>query len=158
MEGKNTCWIPGIDHASIATETKVVKMLEEMGIEKEQLSREEFLDHAWKWKEKYGGIIIDQLKKLGCSCDWKRQKFTMDDDYSRSVIKAFVHLYNKGFIYKGQRLVNWCPSSQSAISDEELSTKKFQESYGILNILSKKINLSSLLQRLVQRHYLAIQQ
>ncbi len=124
MEGKNTCWIPGIDHASIATETKVVKMLEEMGIEKEQLSREEFLDHAWKWKEKYGGIIIDQLKKLGCSCDWKRQKFTMDDDYSRSVIKAFVHLYNKGFIYKGQRLVNWCPSSQSAISDEEVIHKE----------------------------------
>ena len=124
MEGKNTCWIPGIDHASIATETKVVKMLEEMGIEKEQLSREEFLDHAWKWKEKYGGIIIDQLKKLGCSCDWKRQKFTMDDDYSRSVIKAFVHLYNKGFIYKGHRLVNWCPSSQSAISDEEVIHKE----------------------------------
>ena len=124
MEGKNTCWIPGIDHASIATETKVVKMLEEMGIEKEQLSREEFLDHAWKWKEKYGGIIIDQLKKLGCSCDWERQKFTMDDDYSRSVIKAFVHLYNKGFIYKGHRLVNWCPSSQSAISDEEVIHKE----------------------------------
>ena len=124
MEGKNACWIPGIDHASIATETKVVKMLEEMGIEKEQLSREEFLDHAWKWKEKYGGIIIDQLKKLGCSCDWKRQKFTMDDDYSRSVIKAFVHLYNKGFIYKGHRLVNWCPSSQSAISDEEVIHKE----------------------------------
>ena len=124
MEGKNTCWIPGIDHASIATETKVVKMLEGMGIEKEQLSREEFLDHAWKWKEKYGGIIIDQLKKLGCSCDWKRQKFTMDDDYSRSVIKAFVHLYNKGFIYKGHRLVNWCPSSQSAISDEEVIHKE----------------------------------
>ena len=124
MEGKNTCWIPGIDHASIATETKVVKMLEEIGIEKEQLSREEFLDHAWKWKEKYGGIIIDQLKKLGCSCDWKRQKFTMDDDYSRSVIKAFVHLYNKGFIYKGHRLVNWCPSSQSAISDEEVIHKE----------------------------------
>ena len=124
MEGKNTCWIPGIDHASIATETKVVKMLEEIGIEKEKLSREEFLDHAWKWKEKYGGIIIDQLKKLGCSCDWKRQKFTMDDDYSRSVIKAFVHLYNKGFIYKGHRLVNWCPSSQSAISDEEVIHKE----------------------------------
>ena len=120
MEGKEACWIPGTDHASIATEAKVVKMLEEQGINKNDLSREEFLGYAWQWKEKYGGIIIQQLKKLGCSCDWERERFTMDEGYSRAVLTAFVKLYEKGLIYKGHRLVNWCPVSKSAISDEEV--------------------------------------
>ena len=120
MEGKNACWIPGTDHASIATESKVVKMLEEQGISKDSLSRDEFMTHAWAWKEKYGGIIINQLKKLGCSCDWGRERFTMDEGYSRAVSEAFVQLYHKGLIYKGHRLVNWCPVSKSAISDEEV--------------------------------------
>ena len=120
MEGKNACWIPGTDHASIATESKVVKMLEKQGISKDSLSRDEFMTHAWAWKEKYGGIIINQLKKLGCSCDWDRERFTMDEGYSRAVSEAFVQLYHKGLIYKGHRLVNWCPVSKSAISDEEV--------------------------------------
>ncbi len=120
MEGKNACWIPGTDHASIATESKVVKMLEKQGISKDSLSRDEFMTHAWAWKEKYGGIIINQLKKLGCSCDWDRERFTMDEGYSRAVSEAFVQLYDKGLIYKGHRLVNWCPVSKSAISDEEV--------------------------------------
>ena len=121
MQGKQACWIPGTDHASIATETKVVDMLMDQGIKKDSLSREQFLDHAWKWKEKYGGLIIKQLKKLGCSCDWEREKFTMDDGYTRAVLEAFVKLYEKGLIYKGHRLVNWCPVSKSAISDEEVT-------------------------------------
>ncbi len=120
MEGKEACWIPGTDHASIATEAKVVTMLKEKGIRKEDLTREEFLDHAWKWKEKYGGIIIKQLKKLGCSCDWERERFTMDEGYTHAVLEAFVQLYDKGLIYRGHRLVNWCPVSKSAISDEEV--------------------------------------
>ena len=124
MEGKEACWIPGTDHASIATETKVIKMLEEQGIKKNNLSREEFLQHAWEWKEKYGGIIINQLKKLGCSCDWDREKFTMDEGYSNAVLEGFVKLYDKGLIYKGHRLVNWCPISKSAISDEEVIHKE----------------------------------
>ena len=124
MEGKEACWIPGTDHASIATETKVIKMLEEKGINKNDLSREEFLEHAWEWKEKYGGIIINQLKKLGCSCDWERERFTMDEGYSRAVLESFVRLYEKGLIYKGHRLVNWCPVSKSAISDEEVIHKE----------------------------------
>ena len=120
MEGKEACWVPGTDHASIATETKVVAMLKEKGIKKSELSREEFLEYAWEWKQKYGGIIIRQLKKLGCSCDWERERFTMDEGYTKSVLSAFVQLYEKGFIYKGYRLVNWCPVSKSAISDEEV--------------------------------------
>ena len=120
MEGKEACWIPGTDHASIATESKVVAMLEEQGINKNELTREQFLEHAWEWKKKYGGIIINQLKKLGCSCDWEKERFTMDDDYTNSVLSAFVELYDKGLIYKGHRLVNWCPVSKSAISDEEV--------------------------------------
>ncbi len=126
MEGANACWIPGTDHASIATEGKVVKMLKDQGIRKEDLSRAEFLDHAWQWKQKYGGIIISQLKKLGCSCDWDREVFTMDEDYSRAVLTAFVHLYEKGYIYRGHRLVNWCPVSKSAISDEEVIYREVQ--------------------------------
>ena len=120
MEGREACWIPGTDHASIATEAKVVQMLQDKGIKKESLSRDEFLKYSWELKEKYGGIIIQQLKRLGCSCDWDRERFTMDDDYTNSVLEAFVVLYNKGLIYKGFRLVNWCPVSKSAISDEEV--------------------------------------
>ena len=121
MEGKEVCWIPGTDHASIATEGKVVEMLKEQGVDKHSLSRDEFLKHAWGWKGKYGGIIIQQLKKLGCSCDWERERFTMDGGYTKAVLSAFVKLYEKGFIYKGHRLVNWCPVSKSAISQEEVN-------------------------------------
>ena len=124
MEGKNACWIPGTDHASIATESKVEAMLREKGISKSTLSREEFLEYAWDWKDKYGGIIIKQLKTLGCSCDWDRERFTMDQDYTNAIMHAFVELYKEGLIYKGKRLVNWCPASKSAISDEEVIHKE----------------------------------
>ena len=124
MEGKNACWIPGTDHASIATESKVEAMLSEKGISKSTLSREEFLEYAWDWKDKYGGIIIKQLKTLGCSCDWDRERFTMDQDYTNAIMHAFVDLYKEGLIYKGKRLVNWCPASKSAISDEEVIHKE----------------------------------
>ena len=120
MEGKEACWIPGTDHASISTESKVVEMLKSKGINKKDLDRDEFLKYAMDWKEEYGGIIIKQLKKLGCSCDWDRETFTMDKGYSKAVLTAFVNLYKKGIIYRGNRLVNWCPISQSAISDEEV--------------------------------------
>jgi len=124
MEGKNACWVPGTDHASIATESKVAKMLQEKGIDKKDISREEFLEHAWEWKEKYGDIIINQLQKLGCSCDWDKLSFTMDDKYSEAVLQSFVRLFDKGLIYKGNRLVNWCPKSQTALSDEEVIFKE----------------------------------
>ena len=124
MEGKNACWVPGTDHASIATESKVAKMLQEKGIDKKDISREEFLEHAWEWKEKYGDIIINQLQKLGCSCDWDKLNFTMDDKYSEAVLESFVRLFDKGLIYKGNRLVNWCPKSQTALSDEEVIFKE----------------------------------
>ncbi len=120
MNGFEACWIPGTDHASIATEAKVVKYLSEMGINKYEIGREKFLEYAREWKEKYGGIIISQLKKLGASCDWGRERFTMDERYYKAVIHSFVELYKKGYIYKGYRLVNWCPVSKSAISDEEV--------------------------------------
>ncbi len=126
MQGKNACWVPGTDHASIATEAKVVKKLKEEGIDKNSLSREEFLEHVWEWKEKQGGIILDQLKKLGASCDWDRTKFTMDKNMSASVIKVFVDLYNKGLIYRGVRMVNWDPQAQTAVSDEEVNHKELQ--------------------------------
>ncbi|MEQ6124213.1 valine--tRNA ligase [Pseudotenacibaculum sp. MALMAid0570] len=118
--GKNACWVPGMDHASIATEAKVVAKLKEQGIDKNDLTREEFLEHAWEWKNKYGGIILEQLKKLGASCDWDRTKFTMDPDMSEAVIKVFVDLYNKGLIYRGYRMVNWDPEAQTTLSDEEV--------------------------------------
>ncbi|MEM9857220.1 MAG: valine--tRNA ligase [Bacteroidota bacterium] len=120
MEGKEACWVPGTDHASIATEAKVVKMLREKGIKKSDLSREEFLKHAWEWKEKYGGIILEQLKKLGASCDWERTSFTMDDHYYNAVIKVFVDLYNKGYLYRGLRMVNWDVEAQTTVSNEEV--------------------------------------
>ena len=124
MLGKNACWVPGTDHASIATEAKVVAMLSEKGIRKNELSREEFIKHAWVWKEKYGGIILDQLKKLGASCDWDRTSFTMDPDYYRDVVTVFIDLYNKGYIYRGMRMVNWDPSAKTALSDEEVIFKE----------------------------------
>ena len=126
MQGKNACWVPGTDHASIATEAKVVAKLKEQGIDKNLLSREEFLNHAWEWKEKHGGIILEQLKKLGASCDWSRTKFTMDQDLSESVIKVFVDLYNKGLVYRGVRMVNWDPQAKTAVSDEEVIYKEVQ--------------------------------
>ena len=120
MEGKEALWVPGTDHASIATEAKVVRMLREKGIKKSDLSREEFLKYAWEWKEKYGGIILEQLKKLGASCDWDRTAFTMDKDYHDAVIRVFVDLYKKGFIYRGLRMVNWDVEAQTAVSNEEV--------------------------------------
>ena len=124
MEGKEACWIPGTDHASIATEAKVVAMLKERGIEKKDISREEFLGYAHEWKDKYGGIILDQLKKIGASCDWDRTNFTMDAHYYESVIDVFVDLYNKGQIYRGVRMVNWDPLGKTALSDEEVIEKE----------------------------------
>ncbi|WP_435134006.1 valine--tRNA ligase [Formosa sp. A9] len=118
--GKNACWVPGTDHASIATEAKVVAKLKEQGIDKNDLSRDEFLKHAWDWTHEYGGVILEQLKKLGCSCDWDRTKFTMDDDMSEAVIKVFVDLYKKGLIYRGYRMVNWDPEAKTTLSDEEV--------------------------------------
>ena len=123
MQGYNSCWVPGTDHASIATESKVAAFLKEKGIDKHEIGRGEFLKHCREWKEKYGGIIIQQLKKLGVSCDWLRERFTMDNDYYREVIKAFVDLYKEGKIYRGYRMVNWDPASRSAISDEEVIYK-----------------------------------
>jgi valyl-tRNA synthetase len=120
MEGKNALWVPGTDHASIATEAKVVAKLKEEGINKTDLSREEFLERAWQWKEKHGGIILEQLKKLGASCDWKRTNFTMDSHYYESVMKVFVDLFNKGLIYRGVRMINWDPQAKTAVSDEEV--------------------------------------
>ena len=124
LKGFNACWVPGTDHASIATEAKVVAKLKEQGIDKKDLSREEFLQHAWEWTHQYGGVILEQLKKLGCSCDWKRTKFTMDDNLYQSVIKVFVDLYNKGFIYRGYRMVNWDPQAKTTLSDEEVIYKE----------------------------------
>lgn len=123
MQGKEACWVPGTDHASIATEAKVVAMLKERGINKNDITREEFLKYAWEWKEKYGGIILDQLKKLGASCDWDRTRFTMEDDMSAAVIEVFVDLYRKGQIYRGVRMVNWDPLGGTALSDEEVIPK-----------------------------------
>ena len=120
LEGKNACWVPGTDHASIATEAKVIKRLKEQGINKSDLTREQFLKHAWDWTDEHGGIILKQLRKLGCSCDWDRTAFTMDETRSRAVIKVFCDLYNKGLIYRGLRMVNWDPERQTALSDEEV--------------------------------------
>jgi len=126
MQGYNACWVPGTDHASIATEAKVVAKLREEGIKKDDLTREGFLEHAWEWTHKHGGIILEQLKKLGASCDWERTAFTMDEKRSESVIKVFVDLYNKGYIYRGVRMVNWDPAAKTALSDEEVIHKEEQ--------------------------------
>ncbi len=119
--GKNACWVPGTDHASIATEAKVVEKLKSNGIEKNDISREDFLNHAWEWKNQFGNIILDQLKKIGCSCDWDRTKFTLDENMNKSVIKVFTDLFNKGLIYRGYRMVNWDPEAKTTLSDEEVN-------------------------------------
>ena len=124
MLGKNACWVPGTDHASIATEAKVVQKLRAEGIKKSDLTRDEFLAHAFEWKDKHGGIILEQLKKLGASCDWDRTSFTMDPEYSESVVNIFIDLYNKGKIYRGVRMVNWDPEALTALSDEEVLHKE----------------------------------
>ena len=134
--GKNACWVPGTDHASIATEAKVVAKLKEQGIQKSDLTREEFLQHAFDWKDQYGGIILEQLKKLGASCDWERTAFTMDPEMSESVIKVFVDLYNKGLIYRGYRMVNWDPEAKTTLSDEEVI---HEERQGNLYYLSYQV-------------------
>ncbi|ETN96851.1 valine--tRNA ligase [Zhouia amylolytica] len=136
LKGMNACWVPGTDHASIATEAKVVARLKEKGINKKDITREEFLKHAWDWTHEYGGVILDQLKKLGCSCDWDRTKFTMDEDMSASVIKVFVDLYKKGLIYRGYRMVNWDPEAKTTLSDEEVI---YEERQGHLYYLSYPI-------------------
>ncbi|NLP56958.1 valine--tRNA ligase [Lutibacter sp. B1] len=136
LKGYNACWVPGTDHASIATEAKVVAKLKEEGINKSDLTREEFLEHAWEWTHKHGGIILEQLKKLGASCDWQRTKFTMDDDLSESVIKTFLDLYKKGLIYRGYRMVNWDPSAKTTLSDEEVI---YEEKMGNLYYINYKV-------------------
>ncbi len=140
MQGFNACWVPGTDHASIATEAKVVAKLKEEGINKSDISREEFLKHAWNWTDKYGGTILEQLKKLGCSCDWERTRFTMEPNLSEQVVKSFVDLYNKGLIYRGYRMVNWDPEAKTNISDEEVI---FKEQNGKLYYLKYKIDAST---------------
>lgn len=136
LQGKNACWVPGTDHASIATEAKVVAKLKEQGIDKNDLSRDEFLKHAWDWTHEYGGVILEQLKKLGCSCDWDRTKFTLDEDMSDAVIKTFVDLYNKGLIYRGYRMVNWDPEAKTTLSDEEV---EYVEKQGKLYYVNYKV-------------------
>ena len=133
MEGYNACWVPGTDHASIATEAKVVNKLKEIGINKNDLSRDEFLKHAWDWKNEHGGIILEQLKKLGASCDWNRTKFTMDDSMNDSVINVFVDLHKKGLIYRGVRMINWDPKAQTALSDEEVIYKEVESKLYYIN-------------------------
>ncbi|WP_273567765.1 valine--tRNA ligase [Maribacter halichondriae] len=140
LMGKNACWVPGTDHASIATEAKVVAKLKEEGINKSDISREEFMKHAWEWKAEYGGVILEQLKKLGCSCDWDRTAFTMDDNMSASVIKVFIDLFNKGLIYRGYRMVNWDPEAQTTLSDEEVI---YEEKQGLLYYLAYQIEGSN---------------
>ncbi len=148
MQGYNACWVPGTDHASIATEAKVVALLKEKGIEKSDLTREEFLKHAWEWKEKYGGIILKQLEKLGASCDWDRTRFTMEEPMSESVIDVFIDLYKKGYIYKGVRMVNWDPDGLTAVSDEEVihkevNSKLFYVKYKIEGIDNEWITIAT---------------
>jgi len=140
LKGYNACWVPGTDHASIATEAKVVAKLKEQGIEKSDLTRDEFLKHAWDWTDEHGGIILEQLKKLGASCDWERTKFTMDADLSEAVNKVFVELYNKGLIYRGYRMVNWDPVAKTTLSDEEVI---FEEKQGNLYYVNYKIEGSN---------------
>ncbi len=148
MQGKNTCWVPGTDHASIATEAKVVTKLKGMGINKADLTREEFLKHAWEWKEKHGGIILEQLKKLGASCDWDRTSFTMDPKLSESVVTVFVDLYKKGSIYRGVRMVNWDPQAKTAVSDEEViyrevNSKLYYVNYHVVGEHGKFVTIAT---------------
>jgi valyl-tRNA synthetase len=145
MKGKNACWVPGTDHASIATEAKVVAMLKERGIAKKDITREEFLKYAYEWKDKYGGIILEQLKKLGASCDWDRTAFTMDPALSEAVIDTFIHLHNKGLIYRGVRMVNWDPKGLTAVSDEEVIRKEVNQKlyYIRYEVKSEKLKVES---------------
>jgi len=148
MQGKNALWLPGTDHASIATEARVVAKLKDDGINKKDLSREEFLEHAWEWKEKHGGIILEQLKKLGASCDWERTKFTMDESMYESVIDVFIDLYNKGLIYRGVRMVNWDPKALTALSDEEVihreeNSKLFYLRYKVENSKDEWVTIAT---------------
>ena len=136
MMGYNACWVPGTDHASIATEAKVVAKLKAEGIEKSELTREEFLAHAWDWTEEYGGVILEQLKKLGCSCDWDRTKFTLDPEMTESVLQVFEKLHDQGYIYRGFRMVNWDPEAQTTLSDEEVL---YEEKYGKLYHIAYQI-------------------
>ncbi|NBB77046.1 MAG: class I tRNA ligase family protein, partial [Bacteroidetes bacterium] len=129
MLGKNACWVPGTDHASIATEAKVVNKLRTMGIKKSDLSRDEFMNHAWQWTEEHGGIILNQLRKLGASCDWKRTRFTLEDSLYEMVIDCFIELYDRGYIYRGLRMVNWDPVAHTALSDEEVVHKEVQSKF-----------------------------
>src|ERR1700744_5013623 len=145
MKGKNACWVPGTDHASIATEAKVVAMLKEKGISKKDIGREKFLEYAFEWKEKYGGIILEQLKKLGASCDWERTRFTMEESLSEAVIDTFIHLYKKGWIYRGIRMVNWDPQGKTAVSDEEVIRKEVNQKlyyvkYKVLSLESEVLS------------------
>ena len=129
MQGYNALWLPGTDHASIATEVKIVEKMAEEGLTKEDIGREEFLKRAWEWKEQYGGRIVEQLKKLGSSCDWKRERFTMDEGLSRAVLEVFVRLYEKDLIYRGERIINWCPCCGTSISDAEVEYKEKEGSF-----------------------------
>ncbi|MBX2981025.1 MAG: valine--tRNA ligase [Flavobacteriales bacterium] len=142
MQGKNACWVPGTDHASIATEAKVVRLLGEQGIKKSAIGREEFLKHAFAWKEKYGGVILEQLKKLGASCDWDRTRFTMEDDLSEAVIDVFIDLHKKGLVYRGLRMVNWDPVALTAVSDEEVIMK--EQNSKLYHIRYRVVGLSGL--------------
>src|SRR5687767_14126985 len=145
MSGFNACWVPGSDHASIATEAKVVQFLEkEKGIRKHDLSREEFLEHAFEWKEKYGGIIYHQIRRLGRNVDWDRVTFTMDAHYYNAVIKVFIDLYKKGLIYRGARMINWDPAAQTALSDEEVEYKEVQgKLYYVKYLIADELGVGS---------------
>ena len=138
LKGLNACWVPGTDHASIATEAKVVKMLKEKGIKKSDISRDEFLTYAWDWTEKHGGLILNQLKRIGCSCDWDRTKFTLDSDLSESVTDTFIKLFDEGFLYRDKKIVNWDPEALTTLSNEEViykeeETKLFYLKYQIVD-------------------------
>ena len=135
MEGYSALWLPGTDHASISTEARVVNKIKSEGKTKEELGREGFLKEAWDWTHKYGSTIKNQLKKLGVSCDWTRDRFTLDEGLSKAVEEVFIRLYEKGLIYRGDRIINWCPSCKTAISDAEVEHEDTREIFGILNIL-----------------------
>ena len=134
MQGFNALWVPGTDHASIATEVKVVEKIAKEGLTKEALGREKFLEHVWDWKHQYGGRIVEQLKKLGSSCDWDRERFTMDEGCSEAVQEVFIRLYEKGYIYRGSRIINWCPVCGTSISDAEVEYQEKEGSFWHLHV------------------------
>ena len=151
MEGYNALWIPGTDHAAISTEVKVTNQLKEEGIDKKELGREGFLERTWQWKEEYAGTIENQLKKLGISCDWDRERFTMDEGCSKAVEEVFISLYEKGYIYKGSRIINWCPKCKTSLSDAEVEHRIRTDISGISNIRLPERTVSLKLQRPVRR-------